>query len=52
MHQPRTDASGAEGTADIYVEARLEPQPAKPSDPDEPIRSRRKHQGIGARFGF
>lgn len=52
VHQTATDASGAVGAAYIDVEARLKPQPAKPSNSDDPSRSRRKHQDIRSRFGF
>ena len=52
IREPGADASGAEGAADVYVESGLEPQPTMPPDPDEPVRPRRKHQGIRPRFGF
>jgi len=52
VRQPATDASGAVGAAYIDVESRLKPQPAKPPDLDEPIRSREEHQSIRSRFGF
>jgi len=47
-----TDASGAKDASDIDVETKLKPQPAKPPDADEPIRSRGEHQGIRSRLGF
>jgi len=43
MREAGADASGTERTADVDVESGLEPQFAKPSDPDEPARCRRKH---------
>jgi hypothetical protein len=52
MREPRTDSSESEGTAEINVESRLEPQHAKSSDADEPFRSRRKDQGVCSRLGF
>jgi hypothetical protein len=52
IREPATDASGAVGAADIDVESRLQPQFPKPSDADEPVRSRRKHQSVCSRSGF
>ena len=52
VREPGEDTPGAVGAADINVKSGLEPQPAKPSDPDESIRSRGKYQSIRSRFGF
>ena len=52
MREAGMDASGTQRTADIDVEPGLEPQLAEPPDPDEPTRSRRKHQGVCSGLGF